>query len=126
MQGKEKKYSKQKKPSTSSLSHQQARGALLLLKALEQLDYIEKKEEFLEKLLCNQPKRARRDEQMTFLQGPKQSESQSCEEQKQLSGSKEEDGSMEIADPLTTPIMINPNHPIKDPGKLPSLSSPSN
>jgi hypothetical protein len=40
----------------------QARGALLLLKALDRMEYVETKEEFLEKLLQNQPKRMKIDD----------------------------------------------------------------
>jgi len=44
------------------------KGLYLIAKAMDRLEYLEKKDFFLERLLQNQPKRVRADEQMTFLQ----------------------------------------------------------
>jgi hypothetical protein len=44
------------------------KGLFLIVKALDYVEFEEKKEEFMEKLLQNYPKRVKLDEQMTFLQ----------------------------------------------------------
>ena len=54
---------------------------------------------------------------MTFLQEQLKLDQESSEEKKEMSNQNEQDQSIEIQDALSTPIMINPNNPIKDPGK---------